>query len=219
MIKKELEKIVETDFDKLIINHMKTVASVVQKFSLSQKVKAIAYESALLHDLGKFKAIKKFFFEDCENKNNYRLSLLHSVAGAAYLQQCKNNIVSIVSYPESVIKVIACHSPYYLTDEELKDLKECTLPYPLPRLDSDNDVQDYVLGKINLKVKKLTEEERLAAKTLILADHSVIHDKYTGVDSRLENIFTRYSDVLSENGKSIYRQRIKEIEKIIKIGQ
>ena len=217
-LKKELASLVKTEYDELVLRHLEGVAKATKKYKFEKRISDLAYEAALLHDVGKFYIIFTKIYTK-EQMEKYRIGLLHSITGAYYLKYMKNNLLKNLKYPESTIKLVACHSVFYTNKKDLVNLgqKSIPMPLPLPRIRK----QLYVIrgNKPNetkiLEIEGFKKFEKIALYILMLADHSIIEGKEVPIEKRLDQIFGRYKDVISEEGRKSYKMRIEKIKKYI----
>ena len=212
-MKKKLDRIfdvlkgyISNENDKRVFNHIVSVTKFAEKRAkdnnLNKEITELATEAASVHDIGKFHNIVDMIL------NEKLLSVFHGLIGGYFIKNYDNSLTGLLKNRESVSKIIACHIPFFIKENEIL---EC-MNGPLPYWDIKHR-KEYSLDGSSKKliIPVLSENEKIAAQILIASDNCVVEDKYVGIEKRLEYIFERYGDRFNEAGKEIYVERVKSI--------
>lgn len=197
---------ISNENDKRVFNHIVAVTKFAEKRAednnLNKETAELVTEASSVHDIGKFHNIVNMIL------NEKLLSVFHGLIGGYFIKNYDNSLTGLLKNRESVSKIIACHIPFFIKENEiLEDMIE-----PLPYWDIKHR-KEYSLdgGLKKLAMSKLSDNEKIAAQILIASDNCVVEDKYVGTERRLEYIFERYGSRFNEAGKKIYVKRVKSI--------
>lgn len=192
--------------DERVFNHIVAVTKFAEKRAgdnnLNKEITKLVTEAASVHDIGKFHNIVDMVL------NEKLLSVFHGLIGGYFIKNYDNSLTGLLKNRESVSKIIACHIPFFIKENEILN---CMIE-PLPYWDIKHR-KEYILNGSSKKltISRLSENEKIAVQILIASDNCVVEDKYVGTEKRLEYIFERYGNRFNEAGKKIYVKRVKSI--------